>query len=207
MMMVEETTRNERTAEAGADYVEPETHRTEGEQAREDAQEDIREERVRQPLFRLKEQLDYLVDEITGVLPAAPWRRRHRPGAEYFRSEPYGWGAGEIPVVEVVDKDNEILVHAELPGMTADDVVVDLSASMLTISGEKREERVEGEKEGSYYVAERRYGRFRRSFPIPPDIDQAGVTASFRRGVLTIMLPKTAEAKEKTRRVDIRSEG
>lgn len=164
-------------------------------------------EGVRQPLFRLREQVDYLIDELGRVLPRAPRRRRARGAQEFFRTRESGWWGADIPVVDVVDKVGEIVLHAELPGMVVEDVNVEISPSMLTLSGEKKEEKADGEKEGSYYVAERRYGPFRRSFPIPPDIDVSGVTATFSRGVLTVVMPKSADAKEKTRNIRITVEG
>lgn len=164
-------------------------------------------ERVRQPLFRLREQVDYLIDELGRVLPRAQRRRRSRGAQEFFRGRETGWWGADIPVVDVVDKQDEIVLHAELPGMGMEDVNVDISPSMLTLSGEKKEEKTEGETEGSFYVAERRYGSFRRSFPIPLDIDVSRVTATFSRGLLTVTMPKSADAKEKTRNIQIKVEG
>jgi HSP20 family protein len=109
-----------------------------------------------------------------------------------FVSEEVGW----TPAVEVKDADGELLVTAELPGMTVDDVEVNLENNVLTIRGEKKAEKEEQEKER--YVYERYFGSFQRSFTLPSPVDEARVKAGFRNGVLTIHLPKTEQAKGRT---------
>jgi HSP20 family protein len=97
-------------------------------------------------------------------------------------------------------------VRAELPGIDEKDIDVRLSDGTLTIRGEKKEEREEREEGGSYYVSERRYGSFQRSFRIPEGIDHDKVDASFRKGVLTITLPKTPEAQQKAKKIEVKGE-
>jgi HSP20 family protein len=101
------------------------------------------------------------------------------------------------PAVDVTEKDKEFEVTAELPGLDEKDVEVKLVNGNLMIKGEKKEEKEEREKD--YYLSERRYGSFVRSFPVPEGVSVEKIEANFAKGVLTIKLPKTAEARaEKT---------
>jgi HSP20 family protein len=93
------------------------------------------------------------------------------------------------PKVNVVEGDKEIKVSAELPGMDEKDINVSLSHGVLTINGEKKEE--EEHKGKNYYRLERSYGSFQRSIPLPCEVDDSKVEAVFKKGVLTITLPKT----------------
>jgi HSP20 family protein len=97
--------------------------------------------------------------------------------------------------VDVAEMEDEIKVSAELPGLDNEDIDVSLSDDVLTISGEKKEEKEEKGK--NYYRSERSYGAFRRDIPLPSQVDADKVDAVFQKGVLTITLPKTAEAKAK----------
>lgn len=97
------------------------------------------------------------------------------------------------PKVNVVEGDKEIKISAELPGMDEKDINVSLSHGVLTINGEKKEE--EEHRGKNYYRMERSYGSFRRSIPLPSEVDDDKVEAVFKKGVLTINLPKTAKAQ------------
>jgi HSP20 family protein len=146
-----------------------------------------------------------MFDEIWSGGMLSPFRRRRRGLTEPLRGTPLAWGAG-MPAVDVIDKEKEVEVRAELPGIDEKDIDVRLSDGTLTIRGEKKEEREEREEGGSYYVSERRYGSFQRSFRIPEGIDHDKVDASFRKGVLTITLPKTPEAQQKAKKIEVKGE-
>ncbi|MFL5279773.1 MAG: Hsp20/alpha crystallin family protein, partial [Rhodopila sp.] len=88
-----------------------------------------------------------------------------------------------------------IRLTAEMPGMTEKDVQVSLSGNTLVIKGEKRQEREEKDK--GYHLSERCYGEFQRSFLLPDGADSDKVEASFANGVLTVTVPKTAQAAPK----------
>ena len=103
------------------------------------------------------------------------------------------------PVVEFTESENELILTAEVPGMTREDIEVELVEDVLAIRGEKKEEREE--KKPQYHLWERSYGKFQRSFTLPRPVDPAKITAEVKNGVLTIRLPKTAEAK--ARRIEI----
>jgi HSP20 family protein len=104
---------------------------------------------------------------------------------------------GWVPSVEVTEKGVEILVSCELPGMQKEDVEIVLQNNVLTIRGEKKEERKEESESKRYLVYERNYGSFSRSFSLPTNVSADKVNASFSNGVLTIHLPKTAESKDR----------
>ncbi|MEW6269802.1 MAG: Hsp20/alpha crystallin family protein [Thermodesulfobacteriota bacterium] len=115
-----------------------------------------------------------------------------------FGLEPLDWthDLGTFrPRLDVSETDTEIRVSAELPGVDEKDVEVSLSDDVLTIKGERREEHEETEKD--WYRREQSYGSFHRSIPLPHGIEADKVEASFKRGVLTVTLPKTASARRK----------
>lgn len=99
------------------------------------------------------------------------------------------------PAVDIIEKDNAFEITAELPGLDAKNVEVSLSDDVLTIKGEKSEEKEEKTKDR--YVSERRYGSFRRSVQLPASVDAGKIEASYKSGVLSVTLPKSAEAQKK----------
>lgn len=109
----------------------------------------------------------------------------------------FGWGDERLvtfsPRVDVVENDKEVKISAELPGMEEKDINVSLARDALTISGEKREEKEDRGK--NFYRMERSYGSFQRTIPLPCEVDSDRASATFKKGVLTITLPKTAEAQ------------
>jgi|3_EtaG_2_1085321.scaffolds.fasta_scaffold00011_93 HSP20 family protein len=107
------------------------------------------------------------------------------------------------PRTDVTETDEAVDVSVELPGMDEKDIDVSLSDDVLTIRGEKKAEREE-EKKG-YYLAERSYGSFYRSIPLPPGVDSEKAEARFKKGVLTVTLPKTPEAQAKVRKIEVKA--
>ena len=102
---------------------------------------------------------------------------------------------GFVPAVEISETDGNFLVSAELPGLNREDVDIELENNVLTLRGEKKEERQSSEKD--MYVYERSYGFFQRSFSLPTAVKEDEVKAEFADGVLRITLPKTEQAKGK----------
>jgi HSP20 family molecular chaperone IbpA len=109
--------------------------------------------------------------------------------------------AGLLSEPAQTDKGYEIT--AELPGMEEKDIDVKLSNGILTIRGEKRDEKEE--KKQNYYMRERSFGSFERSFQVPEDVDVNKIGASFKKGVLTLMLPKSAEAQKAEKKIEIKA--
>ena len=103
--------------------------------------------------------------------------------------------ANWTPTMDVVEKDDRILLRAELPGMSDEDVEITVENRTLTIQGEKKSEHEE--TEGHFHRLESRYGSFYRSFSLPITVDQERIDARFSKGVLEIELPKAEQAKPK----------
>lgn len=99
------------------------------------------------------------------------------------------------PAVDIIEKDSTFELTAELPGLDVKDIELALSDDVLTIKGEKKQEREEKTKDR--HVSERRYGSFRRSVQLPSSVDAGKIEASYKGGILTVTLPKSVEAQKK----------
>lgn len=106
------------------------------------------------------------------------------------------------PDVEILERPNQLVIRADLPGLTKDDVKVNLTDDMLTLEGERKEEK-ETKREG-YFRSERSYGAFYRNIPLPEGVKTDKVDATFKNGVLEVTLPWTKEEK-KAKKVDIKA--
>lgn len=137
-----------------------------------------------------------------------PWRDLEEVSnrlARMFDESPLSTGTNGgtwVPAVNVEETKDELLLSAEFPGMNEDSIAIELENNVLTLSGEKREERTEGDEERRYHLWERRYGSFQRSFTLPRTVNADEIHAEFDRGVLRIRLPKVAQAK--SRKIEIR---
>lgn len=142
------------------------------------------------------------IDRVFESLRLAPWGLPFaRHGFEF--EMPSLREAGLAPAVDVTEKPTEYEITAELPGMDEKDVEVKLANGTLTIRGEKRDEKEEREKD--YYLSERRYGAFLRSFRVPDGVDAAKIEASVAKGILTVRLPKSAEAQKGEKKIAVRA--
>lgn len=141
------------------------------------------------PLQSLHREVDRLFDQFGET---RPWFRHFW--------EPNEWHM-EVPAIDVVEKSDSFEVTAELPGIDAKNIEVKASDGMLTIRGEKLEEKEEKKKK--YHRSERHFGSFERSFSLPRGIDREKITADYKAGVLIVKLPKTAEAQASERQISI----
>ena len=118
-------------------------------------------------------------------------------------TEPVGW----VPKVEILETEKELVFTAELPGMVKENLDINFENDVLTIQGEKKEEKEEKvpEKDGGprYHLWERNYGAFRRTFILPKTVDVTKIVAEMKNGVLTIRMPKTEIAKAKGHKIEI----
>jgi HSP20 family protein len=114
-------------------------------------------------------------------------------------TQPVGW----TPAVDINETNEALILTAELPGMTEKNVFVEFEDGVLTLRGEKEEERKQGNGDKKVHLYERTYGAFRRSFTFPRTFDAEKVTAAFKDGVLTVTMPKTPQAKAKGRQIPI----
>ena len=108
-----------------------------------------------------------------------------------------------MPAVDIAETDKAYEITAELPGMDEKNIEVKFADGVLTIKGEKKEEKEEKKKD--YYLSERSYGSFQRSFQVPDGVDTDKIEATFKKGVLTVTLPKSAEAQKAAKKIDVKA--
>ncbi|MBB3317668.1 MULTISPECIES: Hsp20/alpha crystallin family protein [unclassified Rhizobium] len=146
------------------------------------------------PFESLRSEIDRLFEDF-----GPSWRAARRPML------PRGFGTQNglvmSPAVDVVEKNDAFEITAEVPGLDEKNIEVKLANGILTIRGEKSEETEEKDK--AYHVSERHYGAFQRSFQLPDYVDVDAVNASFAKGVLKVVLPKTSNAKKNDRKIEI----
>jgi HSP20 family protein len=159
-------------------------------------------ERARHPLLSLRDEIDRLFDDFSQSVMRSPFRTRLFDFEPLRRFETALSGA--VPTAEVTEKDSEFVVTLELPGIDQKNVDIDINGNLLTVKGEKREEKEE-EKDKHYHLSERRYGSFSRSFTLPDTVAHDRITATMKDGVLTLTLPKTEAATRPARKVEISS--
>lgn len=158
------------------------------------------------PLVSLRDEVDRVFDEFFRGWPSlmsfpsrlfdfSPFRRAAEPLTASL--------SAVAPKVDVSETEEGYEIEAELPGMDEKDVKVTLGDGMLTIKGEKKAEREEKKKD--YYLSERSYGTVQRSFRLPDSVDADKISAAFSKGVLTLSLPKTREAKSKERTIEVKT--
>jgi HSP20 family protein len=106
-----------------------------------------------------------------------------------------------VPSLDFSETKSDLVVKAELPGIDPKDVDVSLNEGVLTIKGEKRQEKEE--REEGYHLVERVYGSFTRSIRLPGEVQNEKINASYKNGVLKITLPKSQEAKKKEIKIKV----
>ena len=149
--------------------------------------------------------------DMLRMSPFAMMRRFMEEMDQYMARGWQGGGEGRAaaggeffsPAVEVFERDGALVVRADLPGMTKDDVHVEVTDDALTITGERRSEHEE-RQQGGTFRSERSYGTFHRQFPLPEGVNTDQITASFKDGVLEISMP-APQRQARGRRIDIQS--
>jgi HSP20 family protein len=136
------------------------------------------------PLTRLQDEMNDLFGRFFG------------DGGSLFWPERTYW-----PAINIADKDDVVIVTAEVPGCKPDDIEISVHGNTMSISGEKKEK--SEEKQRDYYHMESRYGSFRREMILPAEVNADKIEAKCQEGVLTITLPKTEKAK--ARKIKIQS--
>lgn len=152
------------------------------------------------PFQTLRREVDRLFEDFGRDL----WRSPFRGSA--FNIEPFWRGEVKFataPAVDVVEKDNAFEITADLPGMDEKNVEVQVVNGNLTIKGEKKEEKEEKKKD--FYLQERHFGSFERSFSIPEGVDADKIEANFKKGVLTVTLPKKPEAQKPAKKIEVKA--
>ena len=152
------------------------------------------------PLAGLRTEIDRLFDDLSLDWPSISFKRaRHGEGLFPFSGEPL-----LHPAVDVKESEKNYTIIMELPGLDENDIEVTVSEGGIAVRGEKTEEK-EQEK-ADYRLSERRYGSFERLFRLPDGVDASKIDAKMKKGVLTVILPKTAEAQKKVRKVAIKAQ-
>lgn len=135
-------------------------------------------------LSRIRSEINRIFEDPLSVLPST----------SFFE----GWE----PAVDIYEDKDKITIRAELPGMQQRDIQLSVENNTLTISGERK--RDEQRKEGDTFRSERFYGRFQRSITLPQPVDSGRISATYRDGVLTVICPKSEEAK--SRQIEVKAE-
>jgi HSP20 family protein len=138
-------------------------------------------------------EVNRMFDDVLGGLT-------RRPGGRQTGAESTEWA----PAVDVLQRDGDLVVRAELPGVSPEDVDITLQNQVLTISGQRREE--QEEQRGGYYVRERRSGLFSRSMTVPEGVDEDSIRARYENGVLEVTIQGAAAVRE-PRRIQIETGG
>ncbi len=151
------------------------------------------------PFESLRREVDRPFEDFDRDLWRSPFRR------SAFELAP-SWAAESTfaaPAVDIIEKENAYEVTAELPGMDEKDIEVKLANGGMMIKGEKQEEKEEKRKD--YHLHERHFGSFERSFTLPEGVDTDKIEASFKKGVLTIILPKKPEAIKAEKKIEVKA--
>jgi len=137
------------------------------------------------------DEMDRLFDRFSGGFGMPTLRRFFDAAPSWTYESSFSFPA---PAVDVTEDDKAFKVTAELPGLEEKDIDVTVSGDMLTIKGEKSYEK--DEKDKDRHVSERAYGAFQRSFTLPEGVERDKIAADLAKGVLTVTLPKTAQAQK-----------
>ena len=141
------------------------------------------------PFLTLHSEMNRLFEDVFRGFDLAPF------GSDRFLDRTMGW-----PNIEVGETDKDVKVTAELPGLDEKDVQVELANGVLSIKGEKKTEIEDKDR----LFSERYYGHFERRIPVE-DVDEDKVSAAFKNGVLTVTMPKVAQARSKVKHIAINS--
>jgi HSP20 family protein len=151
------------------------------------------------PLDSLRREVDRLFGEFDLDFWRSPFRRSAFDMPRFWPREP----TLAAPAVDIVENDNAYEVTAELPGMDGADIEVRLVNDGLMIKGEKQEEKEEKRKD--YHLHERHFGGFERYFMLPDGVDADKIEATFKKGVLTVKLPKKAEVIKPEKKIEVKT--
>ena len=152
------------------------------------------------PSETLRREIDRVFDDFGGGFWRSPFRRSVFDVEPFWRRE-LTWTT--TPAMDVAETDKAYEITAELPGMSESDVEVVAANGVLTIKGEKKEEKEEKKKD--YYLSDRRYGSFERRMQLPEHVEAPKIEAAFKKGVLTVTLPKKPEAQKPAKKIEVKA--
>lgn len=143
-----------------------------------------------EPFVSLRREIDRLFDDIS-----------RRP-SRLFEMRPWAH-MPVLPAADIVEQDAEFVVTLDVPGMDEKDIEVKVTDDSITIRGEKAEEKKE--VKGDYRLSERRHGSFVRTFSLPESADAEKISATYEKGVLKLVMPKSETAKQKQRKIEVKA--
>jgi HSP20 family protein len=150
------------------------------------------------PFESLRREVDRLFEDFTANPFRLPLRR------PVFDIEPFwqpeSWIAA--PAIDFVQHDKAFEISVELPGLDEKNIEVKLVNGVLTIKGQKEEDKVERKED--FHLRERRFGSFARSVRVPDTVDENKIDAKFKNGVLTVTLPKTPEPQKAVKKIEVK---
>jgi HSP20 family protein len=152
------------------------------------------------PFEALRREVDRLFDDFDGGFLRWPAGRSSFNVAPPWRGD-LSWPA--TPAVDLVETEKAYEVSAELPGLDEKNIEVKFADDVLTIKGERQEEKEEKKKD--YYLHERSFGSFHRALRVPAGVDADKIEATFKKGVLTVTLPKTAEVQKAEKKIAVKA--
>lgn len=152
------------------------------------------------PFDSLRREIDRMFDDFGGGFWRSPFRLPTFDLAP-LGSRDVAWST--VPAIDITETDKAYEITAELPGSDEKNVEVKVANGVLTIKGEKQEEKEEKKKD--YYLRERNYGSFERSFQVPDGVDTDKIEANFKKGVLTVTLPKKPEVQAAAKKIDVKA--
>lgn len=152
------------------------------------------------PFDALRREVEQLFDDFGRNFWRLPTRRSIFDIEPMWRRET-AWEAA--PAVDIAESEKAYEITAELPGMDEKNIEVKVANGNLTIKGQKQEEKEEKKKD--YYLHERHFGSFERSFEVPEGVDADKIEANFKKGVLTVTLPKKAEAQKPAKKIEVKA--
>ncbi|MBS3750402.1 MAG: Hsp20/alpha crystallin family protein [Anaerolineales bacterium] len=152
----------------------------------------VQREQQRDALLDLRQEMNQLFDDFfQRPFEMSPFRGESSLAGDF------------IPQMDVTETEKEIKISVELPGMDAEDIDISMTGNRLSLKGEKREEKEEkGER---FYRSERSYGSFQRSIPLPEEVQEEEIEATYINGVLNVNLPKSPGARKGTKKIEIQS--
>jgi HSP20 family protein len=153
------------------------------------------------PFDNFRQEIERLFDDFGIPAWRSPFRRSGFDFAPFWNRELASPAAG--PAVDIAETEKTYEITAELPGMDEKNVEVKFSDGVLTIKGEKQEEKEEKKKD--YYLTERSYGSFQRAFQVPDGVDTDKIEANFKNGVLAVTMPKSAEAQKTAKKITVKA--
>jgi HSP20 family protein len=155
---------------------------------------------VGRPFASLRREIDHLFENFDRDFWGFPWRRSAFDVEPFWRRE-LTFAAN--PAVDITESDKSYEITAELPGLGEKDIEVKLANGGLTIKGERQEDKEQKQKD--YYLRERHFGSFERYFRVPEGVDRNKIEATFKKGVLTVTLPKSPEAQKAEKKIEVKA--